>query len=250
MLIVFLTAIGVGGATVFGAVIGFLFENISERFSNIVMAIAAGVMLASSINGLIMPSLEYGGKYTVILCVVGIFAGAFTIFRIDKLIPKLTSRMHSLGKSDKESAKINKVLLFVMAIAVHNFPEGIATGVSFGGGDKSLAIIVAFGIALQNIPEGMVIISPMLSVGICKKRTLIYAVMTGFIEIVGTFIGYLTVAFSEGILPFALAFAGGTMLYVISDEMIPEIHEGTDTASSTFALLLGFSLMLIASQYL
>ena len=217
MELVFLTALGVGGASVIGAVIGFLFKNISHKFSDIVLSFAAGVMLAAAIFGLIIPSLEYGGDWGLLVAVLGIFTGALCLNFVDKLVP----HMHKLIGVDNEqhkNADINKVLLFVMAIAIHNLPEGIAAGVGFGAGNTAQALIIAGGIALQNIPEGMVIIAPMLAAGVSKKRTFICALATGFVEVVGTLIGYFAVRFASIILPFALAFAGGTMLYVISDE--------------------------------
>ena len=123
-------------------------------------------------------------------------------------------------------------------------PEGIAAGVGFGSGNTTQALIIAGGIALQNIPEGMVIIGPMLSAGVSKRRTFICAMITGLVEVVGTLIGYFAVSVATVILPFALAFAGGTMLYVISDEMIPETHAHGSERGATFALLIGFCLML------
>ena len=135
-------------------------------------------------------------------------------------------------------------MLFVLAIAVHNLPEGMAAGVGFGTGDEIGAFFIAGGIALQNLPEGMVIIAPMLSAGIPPRRTFIIALFTGIIEVIGTFIGYFAVRLSTAMLPFALAFAGGTMLYVISDEMIPETHADGNESGVTLSLLLGFSLML------
>ena len=136
------------------------------------------------------------------------------------------------------------------AIAIHNFPEGIAAGVSFGTEDLSQALFIAGGIALQNIPEGMVIIAPMLSAGISPGRTFLCALVTGLIEVVGTLLGYYAVTVASVILPFALAHAGGTMLYVISDEMIPQTHTGGSEASATYALLAGFSFMLVFSEIL
>jgi ZIP family zinc transporter len=123
-------------------------------------------------------------------------------------------------------------------------PEGIAAGVGFGSGDTTQAMIIAGGIALQNIPEGMVIIGPMLAAGVKPGRTFFLAMMTGLIEVVGTLIGYFAVSVASFILPFALAFAGGTMLYVISDEMIPETHAHGHERGATYALLIGFCLML------
>lgn len=207
-------------------------------------------MLSAAVLGLIVPSFEYGSKYgtpiALLMTVGGIFTGAVALNLIDKLVPHL----HKIAGADLEehhnNPKISKVLLFVTAIAIHNLPEGIAAGVSFGSGNTSEALVIAGGIALQNIPEGMVIIGPMLSSGISKKRTLLLASVTGLIEVVGTFIGYFAVSLASAILPFALAFAGGTMLYVISDEMIPETHAHGSQRGATYALLIGFCVMLIS----
>ena len=249
MELVLLTALGVGGATVFGSLIGFIFKKLSHRFSDIVLSFAAGVMLAAAVLGLILPSLDYGGKYGLIITVAGIFAGALCLNLIDKLVPHL----HKLVGSDTEShnnAGLGKVLLFVTAIAIHNLPEGIAAGVGFGSGNTAEALLIAGGIALQNIPEGMVIIGPMLAVGVSPKKTFVCAMLTGVVEIVGTLIGYFTVTVASAILPFALAFAGGTMLYVISDEMIPETHAHGSERGATYALLVGFCVMLVTDVLL
>ena len=244
MQLVLLTALGVGLSTVFGSVIGFIFKKISHKFSDIVLSFAAGVMLAAAVLGLILPSVEYGGKFGLLITIAGIFTGAFCLNLIDKLVPHL----HKLVGSDIEphkSTNLSRVLLFVTAIAIHNFPEGIAAGVGFGAGDNAAALVIAGGIALQNIPEGMVIIGPMLSAGVSPKKTLICAVITGLVEVVGTLIGYFAVSIASAILPFALAFAGGTMLYVISDEMIPETHAHGSERGATYALLVGFCIMLV-----
>lgn len=242
MELVSITALGVGGATVIGGAIGFIFRKISHKFSDIILSFAAGVMLAAAVLGLILPSVEGGGDFGVLIAVGGIFAGALLLNLLDKLVPHL----HRLAGADIEShenGNLGKVMLFVMAIAIHNLPEGIAAGVGFGAGDTTGALIIAGGIALQNIPEGMVIIGPMLAAGVKPGRTFLIAALTGLIEVAGTFIGYFAVRVAEIILPFALAFAGGTMLYVISDEMIPETHHG-GTRGVTYALLVGFSVML------
>lgn len=249
MTMVLLTALGVGGATVFGALIGFMFKKMSHKFSDIILSFAAGVMLAAAVLGLIMPSLEYGGKFGLLTTVAGIFAGAICLNLIDKLVPHL----HKMAGQDLEehnSTKLSKVLLFVTAIAIHNLPEGIAAGVGFGSGNASQALFIAGGIALQNIPEGMVIIAPMLAAGVSPKRTFVIAMLTGLVEVIGTFIGYFAVSVSSFILPFALAFAGGTMLYVISDEMIPETHAHGEQRWATYALLIGFCIMLVSDVLL
>ena len=249
MKLVLLTALGVGGATIIGSLIGFIFKKISHKFSDIVLSFAAGVMLAAAVLGLVLPSLEYGGNYGLLITVAGIFTGALCLNLIDKLVPHL----HKLVGVDGEAhnnASLSKVLLFVTAIAIHNLPEGIAAGVGFGSGDTSRALIIAGGIALQNIPEGMVIIGPMLAAGVTPKKTLICALITGLVEVIGTLIGYFAVSVATFILPFALAFAGGTMLYVISDEMIPETHAHGSQRGATYSLLVGFCIMLITDVLL
>lgn len=250
MELVLLTALGVGGATLFGSILGFVFRNISHKFSDIVLSVAAGVMLCAAVTGLIMPSLEYEGTAPLLVTIAGVFSGAVFLNVLDKLVPHL----HRLAGTEQEShpegsARLNKVLLFVMAIGIHNLPEGIAAGVGFGSGDNAQAFTIAAGIALQNIPEGMVIIGPMLAAGISPKKTFLCAAATGVIEVVGTLLGYFAVSLSAAILPFALAFAGGTMLYVISDEMIPETHH-SETRGVTYAMLLGFCLMLAMDFFL
>ena len=246
MQLVLLTALGVGGASVIGAVFGFIFKKATHKFSDIVLSFAAGVMLSASVIGLILPSLDYGGKFKLLVTVAGVFCGALCVNLIDKLVPHL----HRITGLDNEAhpekqEQLNRVLLFVIAIAIHNLPEGIAAGVGFGTGDNGRAITIAGGIALQNIPEGMVIIAPMLSAGISRKRAFLIATVTGVIEVIGTMLGFFAVSLSSAVLPFALAFAGGTMLYVISDEMIPETHSHGDERGATFSLLIGFCLMLI-----
>ena len=249
MELVLLTALGVGGATVIGAVIGFCFKKISHTFSDIVLSFAAGVMLAAAVLGLILPSLEYGGRWGLLITVLGIFAGALCLNVIDKLVPHL-HKMAGADIEDHNPTELSRVLLFVMAIAIHNLPEGIAAGVGFGSGDVSQALVIAGGIALQNIPEGMVIIGPMIAAGIKPGRTFLIAMMTGLVEVIGTLIGYFAVSVSTAILPFALAFAGGTMLYVVSDEMIPETHAHGHERGATYALLVGFCLMLMTDVLL
>ena len=250
MEMVLLTALGVGGATIFGSVIGFCFKKISHKFSDIVLAFAAGVMLAAAVLGLILPSIDYGGKWGLLITVAGIFTGALCLNLIDEAVPHLHKLAGAEPEKHEGNANLSKVLLFVTAIAIHNLPEGIAAGVSFGSDNVGEALIIAGGIALQNIPEGMVIIGPMLSAGITPKRTFLCAMLTGLVEVVGTLLGYFAVTIASAILPFALAFAGGTMLYVISDEMIPETHAHGSERGATYALLVGFCVMLISDVLL
>jgi ZIP family zinc transporter len=207
-------------------------------------------MLSAAVLGLIIPSLEYGGKFGILITVIGIFVGAVCLNLVDKLVPHLHKMVASADEEAHKNKELGKVLLFVTAIAIHNLPEGIAAGVGFGSGNNAQALMIAGGIALQNIPEGMVIIAPMLAAGVKPKKTFLIAAFTGLIEVVGTFIGYFAVSIASAILPFALAFAGGTMLYVISDEMIPETHAHGHQRGATYALLVGFCVMLITDVLL
>ena len=254
MLLVFLTAAGVGGATVIGALIGFIFKGLSHKFSNLIVSFAAGIMLSAAMLGLILPSVEYGGRFGVVVAVTGILIGGVCISLSDKLVPHIqkivaphpsamttpSPKGEGLGRNT-----VRSVLLFAIAIGIHNLPEGIAAGVGFGSGDIENAMLIAAGIALHNIPEGMVIIAPMLAAGISPKRTFVFALITGLAEVVGTVIGYFAVSLASAILPFALAFAGGTMLYVISEEMIPETHASKEECKVTYAFLCGFCAMLV-----
>lgn len=248
--IVLLTAVGVGGATVIGALIGFILKKVPHRFNDIVLGFAAGVMLCAAVFGLIIPATEKGGVINTSIVMVGILAGSVFLSAMDKVIPHLHSLAIPHHCGTKNSDGLNKVLLFVFAIALHNLPEGIAAGVSFGSGNITNAITVAGGIALQNIPEGMVIIAPLLAEGVSRPKTFVIALLTGMVEVLGTFIGYFAVGVSKAALPFLLAFAGGTMLYVISDEMIPETHSHGHEKGATFSLIIGFCVMLLVDIFL
>lgn len=245
MQLVAMTALGIGGATVIGALIGFIFQKIPHKWNDAIMGFAAGVMLAAAIIGLILPAAEMVGKSGIWVVGLGLLTGAVFLNLMDKVTPHL----HHISGVDEEEHKnnhdLNKVMLFVMAIGIHNLPEGLAAGMAFGGGDVGNALSVAVGIAIQNIPEGMIIISPMLLAGIKKRRTFLIALATGLVEVIGTFLGFFAVNLAESILPFALAFAGGTMLYVVGDEMIPETHSHGYERMATYSLIIGFFVMLM-----
>lgn len=233
MILVLLTALGVGGATVLGALMGLIFKRASQRFANPILAFSAGIMLAASVFGLILPALE-SDSGRLLPIIGGIFCGALCMDILGRIVCFVRPN----------SAHLNRVFLFVAAIAIHNLPEGIAAGVGFGTGDKASAFMIACAIALQNIPEGMVIIAPMLSAGLKPGKTFLYALSTGLIEVLGTFLGYFAITTAEALLPFALSFAAGTMLFIICGEMIPEVCCKENIASS-YSLLLGFCVMLI-----
>ena len=241
--IVFLTAVGVGGATVFGAVIGFIFKDFSDKYRGATLGAAAGVMLSASVFNLIIPALD-GGFFAAVVAVFGIVLGGVTIDFLDRVVRHIGLKINgaSFGKND---GKRHRALLFIFAIAIHNLPEGIAAGVGFGAGNTADALMIAGGIALQNIPEGVVLISPMLGAGFSTKRTFVWAALTGVVEVIGTFVGYFAVLGIVAILPFALAFAGGCMIYVIFDEMIPSAREGGSARVANYSALLGFCAMIL-----
>lgn len=253
MNIIFLTALGVGGATVFGALVGFMFKELTRKYSSVVLSFSAGIMLCAAIFGLIIPAYEHGIVKGLPACLIqlciGIFLGTVCLDCAKLITPKLY-RALSDKKHGETEQRAHRVILFVCAIAIHNLPEGLAAGVSFGTGSVDTALFISGAIALQNIPEGMVIISPMLLCGFSKKRTLLIAFSTGLIEVLGTLIGYFFIKIASAMLPVALAFAGGTMLYVICDDMIPESHAGKSERGVNYAFILGFTLMLILSYVL
>ena len=235
MYVVIFTALLVGGATIAGALIGFLFEKFTRRFSSLLSSFAAGMMLAASVTGLLVPALEGGRALSLLVCALGVFAGALFLDVLDRFLPAFQKEGYGEG---------GRLLLPVLAIAVHNLPEGIAAGVGFGRGEYGAAVLIAGSIALQNIPEGMVVIDPMMRAGFSKKKALFYAFLTGVLEIAGTFIGYFAVNVMAALLPFALCFAAGTMLYVIGDEMIPQAQCPGRNKKATYALLVGVFVML------
>ncbi len=238
--VILTVALGVGGATVFGSVLGFVFHGILvgragliEKVGDVMQAFAAGVMLSASIIGLILPSLEYGeGPGVLLAAVIAIFLGAACVNMLDLFCPGVRS----------EDGR-GRAILFVLAIGLHNIPEGIAAGVGFASENLGEAAVVAIAIALQNIPEGLVIISPMLSAGISRRRAFLYAFLTGAVEVAGTYIGYFAASFASLLLSPMLAFAGGTMIYVVAREMIPETCKGKSVVPAYF-LIFGFVLMI------
>lgn len=245
MELILLTALGVGGATLIGAFIGFFFHDVSHKINDIILSFAAGIMLAAAVIGLILPAMESVEKGKFYLPIAGIFIGAIFLNLMDKVTPHLHKLSGVEIEQHENNKNLNSALLFVLAVAIHNLPEGMAAGVGFAGEDIRGALTVAVGIALQNIPEGIVTVSPLIMAGVKRGRAFVLAAVTGAIEILGTFIGFSLAAVSVNILPFALAFAGGTMLYIISDEMIPETHSHGYETVATYSLLLGFVVMLI-----
>ena len=237
---VWISAIALCCASVIGSLIGLTFKGFSHKVSDMIMGFCAGIMLAASVVGLILPATEMAGSAGWWQVAIGVLGGALFLNLLDNITPHLHKLTGLDAETNANNAHINKVLLFVLAIAIHKLPEGIAAGVGFNNSTNDAAWSVTFGLALQNIPEGMVVISPLLLAGVSRWRTFFISLAIGLLEIVGVWIGYGLGAISLVLLPVMLAFAGGAMLYVISDEMIPETHAHGYHKAATYALLVGF----------
>ena len=235
MMLVLVTALVVGGATMLGALLGMIFRNLSPGPMGHILAGSGGIMLAAAILGLIEPSLGYGGRLSWVVTVAGIFAGALCIHKMEGLMP----RLRALAGLPVEAENQDRMLLFVAAILIHKLPEGVAAGVGFGTDSTMDALIIAGGIAAQNIPEGMIVAVPMLHAGVSLPRTLLCGAVTALVEFLGTLAGFWAVTAAASLLPFGLAFAGGTMLYVL----LGQLQDTAPDFSHSCSVLAGFSAM-------
>jgi len=227
---VYWAALGIGGSTLAGTACGFLFSRVTDAWNDIVTAFAAGIMLAAAAFGLFVPAMGMGSAALLaggaacgmlFLRVVGAFSGHF----------------------GRGMLRRHPELMFVLAIAIHKFPEGMAGGVSLNGMDPRAALTMVIGISLQNLPEGVVMIPPLLAAGVSRRRAACIALLTGLLNAAGVFAGALWGKMAGGILPFALAFAGGAMLDVIIDRMLPQVQGAGKLRCASLVVLLGFVLM-------
>ncbi len=231
-----------------GSLLGFGIKELPHKWNDTVLGYCAGVMLAASTQGLIVPAFELGTTPWWFV-VIGIMAGALFLNILDLVTPHLHHITGLDAEEHRNNSTLNHIMLFVMAIAIHKFPEGIAAGVSMSEGEET-SWTVSLGIALQNIPEGMVIIAPLLLAGVTRIRTFVISIAIGLLEIVGVWTGFAMGNVSAAMLPAMLGFAGGAMLYVTSDEMIPETHAHGYQKQATYALLLGFMTLLLLEKLL
>lgn len=245
---VWLSAVGLCGATIIGSILGFGIKELPHKWNDTVLGYCAGVMLAASTLGLIVPAFE-SETTPWWLVATGVIAGALFLNVLDLVTPHLHHITGIDAEEHRNNSTLNHIMLFVMAIAIHKLPEGIAAGVSMSDGNE-VSWTVSFGIALQNIPEGMVIIAPLLLAGVKRMRTFIISLAIGLLEVLGVWTGYAMGSLSTSMLPVMLGFAGGAMLYVTSDEMIPETHAHGYQKQATYALLLGFMTLLLLEKLL
>jgi len=227
-----------GLATGAGALPVLFTRRISDRFLDILLGFAAGVMLAATSFSLLVPSVELGGPWVAVL---GLLLGAVVLHVIDRFIPHFSPAFGVEGPP----SRLSRVWLFVLAITIHNFPEGLAVGVSFGSGDVAAGFVIATAIGLQNMPEGLAVAVPLVREGYSRRRALAYGTLTGLVEPLGGLLGAAIVAISRPLLPWGLAFAAGAMLFVIADEMIPESHRKGYKREATFGLIAGFIVMML-----
>lgn len=244
-----LLAAALGGllATSLGALPAMFVGNLSERTSNAMLSFAAGVMLAATVFSLLLPGLElaeplFGGPRAGALAVVAaMMAGGLSMLLIHRVLPH--EHFEKGHEGPGKASRIARVWLFVFAIAVHNFPEGLSMGVGAASGDERIGLGVTLGIGLQNLPEGLAVAMALIGLGYTRLQAFGVAALTGLIEIFGALAGAALLSLSQALLPAALAFAAGTMLFVISDEVIPETHRAGFGDSATAALFVGFGLM-------
>ena len=225
-------------------------HRLNEKLNNNLLSFAAGVMLAATIFSLLLPSIgiskTQGSSNTsaVLQSIAALFVGAFVLWLINEVVP----HKHLGEKRDEgieiDPGKLRKIWLFVIAIAIHNFPEGLSVGVANGTNEFGVGLGATLGIGLQNIPEGLSVAIALQSQGYSKKYAFCVSALTGIVEIFGGFFGASVLLISTQVLPWALAFAAGAMLFIISDEIIPETHRPTFENGATFSLFVGFGLMM------
>lgn len=252
VMMAFLATMFTWGMTALGASMVFFFKEINKKVLNVMLGFAAGVMIAASFWSLLAPAIEMAeqmGTPGYIPAVVGFLAGGFFLWLVDKLLP----HMH-LGATESEGMESNwqRSVLLVLAITLHNIPEGLAVGVAFGaaaaGSDVASvagAVVLAIGIGLQNLPEGAAVSVPLRREGLSRTKSFLYGQASGIVEPIAGVLGAAAVLVMQPILPYALSFAAGAMIYVVVEELIPEAQRGEDTDSSSIGVMIGFALMML-----
>lgn len=242
----FAVSLMVGLMTAVGALPVLALRRISPRGQTALLGFGAGVMLAATFFSLLLPALEIAGRShgevaAALLAIAGLLLGALAVKAAHRLVPH---EHFYLGREGAPSEGMARIWLFILAITIHNFPEGLAVGVAWGGPDRANARGVATGIGLQNMPEGLAVAAALVSEGYRRSYALGVALLTGLVEPIGGLFGVAVVAVAQPLLPWALAFAAGAMLFVISDEIIPETHRRGFQDVGTAGLMGGFVTML------
>jgi ZIP family zinc transporter len=239
-----------GVATALGGLAALAIPTLTERRRSALMGFSAGVMLGAAFLALLIPAIEIevarGAPYRgLVLPMAGLLAGATVIALLDRFAP----HEHFLrGHEGPASPTLARTWLFVIAIALHNVPEGLAVGVGVASGDASLADAVTLSIGLQNAPEGLIVAVALLAEKYSRARALWYAALSGIVEPVGAAFGFAAANVADAALPVALAFAGGAMIYVVSGEVIPESHRGEGAKAATWGTVVGCALALVLGR--
>ncbi len=236
------------GATTLGAVPALFLRKLNEKVNNNLLSFAAGVMLAATIFSLLLPSIANSKVQgassisAVLQTIFWLFIGGFTLWLINEFVPH--EHFGEKGNDGTNPHSLRKIWLFVIAIAIHNFPEGLSVGVANSTANTGVGLGATIGIGLQNIPEGLSVALALHSQGYSKKYAFFVSALTGVVEIFGGLFGASVVMISSHILPWALAFAAGAMLFIVSDEIIPETHRPGFENGATVSLFIGFGLMM------
>lgn len=246
----FVASILAGLATGVGALPVLYFKNISDKLFSSLLGGAAGVMLAATAFSLLNPGIDFGnllwpGKGIYVVS-AGMLLGAFFLHYADHQLP----HVHFDAVVDTQINSLRKIWLFVIAITIHNFPEGMSVGVSFGSGDMKNGLVLAIAIAMQNIPEGLAVALPLVGLGYNRWRAVGVSLATGLVEPVGGLLGITMVTLFKSVLPVAMGFAAGAMLFVISEEIIPETHAKGRSRYATYSLMIGFIIMMVVDNML
>jgi zinc transporter, ZIP family len=242
-----IVSIGVGLATVVGALPILLPINLTQRVQGIMLGFGGGVMLAATAFSLVVPATEaamqqgYSKFNAGLLLVTGMLLGGVFLYLAHKFLPH---EHFFKGKENCQGKNLKRVWLFIAAITIHNFPEGLAVGVNFGNSNISNSIPIALGIGLQNIPEGLVVALSLVAEKYTRFYALWVSLLTGLVEPIGALVGAGVVSIANFVLPWAMAFAAGAMLFVISDEIIPESHRKGLEQEGTIGVMVGFVIML------
>lgn len=230
-------SLAAGIATGVGSLPVLVLRRPSEKLMDGMLGFAAGVMLAATAFSLLVPAIDEGGIWVT---VVGLALGAGFLDLMDRSVP----HMHFISGPEGPSSNLRRIWLLVLAITIHNLPEGLSVGVSFGTEDIAAGTVLAVAIGLQNMPEGLAVALPLVREGYTRRRAVWYATLTGLVEPMAALLGVSLVVIFAPLLPVGLAFAAGAMLYVVADEIIPESHRKGHEKEATLGTVVGFGLMM------
>jgi ZIP family zinc transporter len=237
----FIATVGTYLLTAVGTLPVLFFKSAPRALMDTMMGFAAGVMVAASCWSLLVPAIERGG---VAVATVGLLAGAAVLYAADQLLPHLHGEFPDEARAEGPHVAWHRSVLLMVAMTLHNFPEGMAVGISFGGGELGAAVALAIGIGLQNVPEGLAIALPLRRGGFSRGRAFFWGQLSAAIEPLGGVIGASLVLVSAAVLPYGMAAAAGAMLYVVVEELIPEtVRSGTPDVA-TIGFVGGFAVMM------